>query len=101
MDPSQAPDPLARTLASWRVSPPRQPEFRAAVWARITASPGVQPWAVFARRHVAAVAGALGLAVAVGAVGGQSWAQSRVAVESARLAASYVEGLDARMMPPR
>jgi hypothetical protein len=101
MDSAQPPDPLSRTLASWRVAPSRQPEFRAAVWARLNARPGLQPWAVYARRHAAAVTGALALAVAVGAVGGQSWAKSRVAAESARLAASYVEGLDARMMTGR
>lgn len=98
---TQTPDPLSRTLASWQVAPPRQPEFRAAVWARIHAGPGVQPWAVYARRHAAAVSGALALAVALGAVSGQSWARSRAAEESARLAASYVEGLDARSMTPR
>lgn len=101
MDSSQPPDPLSRTLATWQVAPPRQPEFRAAVWARIQAGTGAQPWAVYARRHVTAVSGALALAVAAGALGGQSWARSRVAAESARLAASYVDGLDARQLPPR
>ncbi len=99
MDSTPTPDPLSRMLASWRVAAPRDPHFRTAVWSRIGESAGAQPWAVYARRHAAAVGGALTLAIAVGALGGHGWARAQVAAESARLATAYVQGLDARAMP--
>jgi len=99
MGSTPTPDSLSRTLASWRLAAPRDPQFRAAVWQRIGESAAAQPWAVYARRHAIAVSGALTLAVAVGAVGGHGWARAQVAAESARLAAAYVQGLDARAMP--
>jgi len=98
MDPSQTPDLLSRTLASWRVVAPRNPQFRTAVRERIGAGSRAQPWAVYARRHAAAVGGALALALVAGAFTGQDRARSRVAAESARMAAAYVQGLDARSM---
>ena len=42
--------------------------------------------------------GALALALVVGALSGRERARSRVAAESAQLAAAYVQGLDARSM---
>lgn len=91
-------DSLSRVLKDWRVVPPRSPQFRADVWARIGAEPAALPWGTYARRHLGAVAGALALAVAVGALGGHERAQARAAAESAQLAAAYVQGLDARAM---
>ncbi len=101
MDPSLTPDSLSRTLASWRVAAPRHPRFRTAVWERIGAGSRALPWAAYARRHVAMVGGALVLALVAGAFTGQDRARSRVAAESARMAAAYVQGLDARSMPVR
>jgi hypothetical protein len=96
MDSSHPPDSLASTLAAWRVTPPRDPRFRAAVHARL--GQASLPWTVYARRHVAVVGGALALALVVGALIGRESARSRVAAESAQLAAAYVQGLDARSM---
>jgi hypothetical protein len=90
----ESPDPLRRTLAAWRVQPPAEPNFRAEVWRRIEAGP--VPWASYARRHLPGVTAVLLVAVAAGAVGGQERARARAAADSARLAAAYVEGLDAR-----
>lgn len=101
MEHSRPNDSLARTLASWRVNPPRDPQFRAAVWARLGSGAAAVPWAVYARRHGAAVGGALVLAMLAGAVTGHERARARVEADSARLAAAYVEALDARLMPPR
>lgn len=96
MDSPHPPDPLAPTLAAWRVSPTRDPRFRSVVHARLgTAS---LPWTAYARRHVAVVGGALAVALVVGALSGRESARSRVAAESAQLAAAYVQGLDARAM---
>lgn len=101
MDSSQPPDSLSRTLAAWRVAAPRNPQFRTAVWSRLGAGAAALPWAAFVRQHVVAVGGALVLAVAVGAVSGHERARTQVAADSARLAAAYVQGLDARVMPMR
>ncbi|WP_414662778.1 hypothetical protein [Horticoccus sp. 23ND18S-11] len=95
---SRTPDPLSTLLARWQVVAPRDPGFRAGVWARLG---GTAPatWSAYARRHAAAVGGILMVAVAVGAFTGREQARSRSAQESARLAAAYVQGLDARSMP--
>ena len=101
MDSPKEPDSVSITLASWRVTPSRNVEFRRKVWARIGAEAGKVPWIVFARQHVSMVGGALAVALAVGAFSGHERAQSRLAVESARLATAYVQGLDARSMQMR
>jgi hypothetical protein len=99
MDPRKETDSLSTTLAAWRVAAPRDPQFRRQVWARLGGGVGPVPWRVFARRHFALVGGSLALALAVGAFTGHERARSRVAAESARMAAAYVQGLDARLMP--
>lgn len=98
MTPPNANDSLARTLADWRVAPPRNPQFRRAVWARLEGARSAPTWGSYVRGHATLVAGALALAVVLGAVTGREQARSRVAAESRQLAASYVEGLDARNM---
>lgn len=94
-------DSLARTLQDWRVAPGRTPEFRAAVWARIGGEKATLPWAVYARRNAGAVAGALAFAAVLGGVVGKEQAQAKAEAASARLAAAYVQGLDARVMVGR
>lgn len=101
MDPLKNSDSLSTVLSAWRMPVRRQPAFRSAVWARISAGPEVVPWGRFVRRHAAAVGGALAVAILLGALSGHGQARRRVAAESARLAAAYVEGLDARMTPGR
>ena len=91
-------DPLPRVLKDWRMAPPRTPQFRAEVWARIASAGKRESWAGYLRGHTAAVAGALALAVVAGAVGGRMQARSLAAEESERLASAYVQGLDARAM---
>jgi hypothetical protein len=98
MDTHRPPDSLTRTLANWRVAAPRNPHFRAEVWTRIQAAGDALPWGAYVRRHAAALSGALALAVAAGAVTGQGWARAQTAAKSAKLAAAYVESLDARVL---
>lgn len=98
MDSPKEPDSISPILASWRVDPPRNPEFRREVWARVGSARGMMPWRVFARQHLTAVSGALALALVVGALSGHERAKRRVEAESARLATAYVQGLDARSM---
>jgi hypothetical protein len=101
MDSPKTPDSLSRTLAGWQVDAPRNPQFRTAVWARIGRGGGALPWMIYLRQHAAPFAGALALAVVLGALGGRERARARVAAESAKLAAAYVQGLDARSMEMR
>lgn len=89
---------LSRTLADWRLTPPRAPSFRTDVWARIAAARRSPAWPTFARAHLAGLAGALAVAVAVGAWAGRVEARSRVAASRDAIARSYVTSLDARAM---
>ena len=91
-------DSLPRTLADWRVTPRRDPQFRSAVWARLAATRRAPAWTSYARAHSALVAGALAVAVVLGALGGRERARARVEAESDRLASSYVRAMDARTM---
>ena len=96
----EMPDPLPPLLAAWRLNPPADPAFRAAVRARLApARPGAA-WVAFARRRTGPVLGAVLVALAAGAVGGHGSARARVAEDRARLAAAYVAGLDARLLAP-
>ena len=101
MNAPQSNDPLSRVLIEWRVAPPRTSEFRTDVWARIGARKEAESWIGYLRGHIAVVAGALALAVVVGAVGGRSQARALAAAESARLASAYVQGMDARAIVMR
>ncbi len=101
MDERNPTDPLSRALAGWRVAPQRNPQFRARVQARLAVGDAELPWSTYARRHLAGVAGALAIALVLGALGGQEIAQARAAAQSARLATTYVQGLDARAMAQR
>lgn len=89
---------LSRTLQDWRVSPPRNPAFRAQVWERITTATAALPWRVYVRQHAAVVAGALALAVLAGAIGGREGARAIASADSARLAKAYVQTYDARTL---
>jgi outer membrane lipoprotein SlyB len=93
-------DSLSRTLAAWRVGPRRDPQFRAAVHARIAGGAGTS-WAAFARAHAPLVAGALAVAMVLGALTGREQARARVAADNGRIASAYVQSLDARAMAMR
>ncbi len=98
MEPPNTPDALGRELRGWRVTPARNSTFRPEVWARIRAQAAPASWGGYVRRHAPAVAGALALAVAVGAFTGREQAQARVAAARAEIATAYVQGMDARLM---
>jgi hypothetical protein len=98
MKPADPDSALSRTLADWRLTPPRDPAFRTAVWSRIAATRRPATWPAFARAHVAALAGALVLAIVAGAWAGKAEARTRVAASRDAIARSYVQSLDARVM---
>lgn len=95
---SSPPPAFSRLLQAWRVSPPHNPDFRAAVWRRLEVSRQPLSWPRYVRAHGAMVGAALAVAIVVGAVTGREQARARVAAERAELAASYVKALDARSM---
>lgn len=98
MNSPDAHESLSRTLAGWRVTPPRNPQFRAEVWSRIEAARRAPTWTGYVRSHGALVAGAFALAVMLGAWTGRARAQERATAARAALVADYVHGLDARWM---
>lgn len=98
MNPADSKPLRPRALADWRVTPRRHPNFRADVWARIERERRAPTWTGYVRAHGALVAGALALAVLVGAWSGRERAKTREAQAQAALVAEYVHGLDARWM---
>lgn len=92
------PDRLSAVLAEWRLQPVRQPQFRADVTRRL-ARAGQEPgWSGYLRAHGVIVAGALAVAVVLGAWRGREQARQRTAAEREALVTEYVRGLDARWM---
>jgi hypothetical protein len=91
-------DPLDPLLATWQVQPPRNPQFRAAVRERIAVAGPRVGWPQYVRAHAAGVAGAVALAVVIGAAGGWAKARAQVDADSRQIASSYVYSLDARNM---
>ncbi len=94
-------DSLSRALGAWRVAPPRDPGFRSHVHERLQRAAAPATWTTFARAHATLVAGALALAIVVGALTGREQARTRVAADSAQIASAYVHALDARAMAMR
>lgn len=89
---------LSRVLAGWRVQPARDSQFRPAVRARIGAERADPDESGLFRLQPAWVAGALALAVMIGAWGGREEARRRTESDRTAMAAAYVRGLDARQM---
>ncbi len=84
-------------LQAWQVHPPRDPNFRAAVWRRIERARRAPTWAAFVRARAALLA--TGLVVTIGVSGwmGHAVARTQGKADRAALAAHYVAGLDARV----
>jgi hypothetical protein len=89
---------LSRILADWRVTPPRDPHFRTAVWSRLEAARRPSSWPAFARAHRPVLTGALAAALVIGAWAGREQARARVDHERDGIARAYVQSLDARVM---
>lgn len=88
-------------LSHWRVDPPRNPQFRAEVWARIDAAARPSTWAKFARAHPGLVTSALAAAILLGAWRGRTEAREQTAADRYAIAGDYVHALDARWMRQR
>lgn len=89
---------LSQILAQWRLTPRRNPQFRAEVWARLEARRHDVSWFAYARSRVPLVAGVLTLALVAGALTGRERVNVRLAADRAALADAYVQSHDARTM---
>lgn len=98
MPPSHHDDPLSRTLAEWRVRPPANPLFRAAVWSRIEAASRPSTWTKFARAHSALVGSVFAAALLFGAWTGRLQGRHEATAVRNAIAAEYVHALDARWL---
>jgi len=90
-------DPLSNVLRVWRVSPPPDPDFRAAVWQRIEETRRAPTWSVFVRTRAAALTAAAIVTVVVSGWTGHLVARNHVQADRNTLAANYLANLDARV----
>ncbi len=90
-------DPFSEALADWRVNPPRDPSFRAGVWARVEAMRR-EPWAAYVRRHALTSGLALLAVVAVGGWVGMRQAHARADRDRALLVQVYLSEIDSRLV---
>lgn len=88
-------DMLSETLQDWRVKPPSDPGFRAAVWRRI-GQQGEATWFAYLRAHTAAWAVAAVLTFSVAGLAGRAVAQARVEADREAMVVSYLVELDPR-----
>lgn len=95
-----SPDPhdrLSATLASWRVSPPRDPNFRPAVLERIRQTTR-DTWAGYVRGHLAAWSLAALAAVSAAGWTGRAFAHAKMEDSRERMVVSYLGNLDPRVL---
>ena len=92
-----SPDPLSRALGAWRLDPPRDPSFRAAVWSRLQIV-RQERWVQFVRHHAAASFVALALAIVAGGWLGERQAQRQAEADREALAVTYLSKIDARVI---
>lgn len=89
-------DNLTEVLHGWRVKPPADPGFRAAVWQRI-GRPAEVSWPAYLRAHTAAWSLAALLVVGVAGFAGRAVAQARVQADREAIVVSYLVELDPRV----
>jgi hypothetical protein len=88
-------DKFSEALQGWRVKPPSDPGFRAAVWRRIQHQ-GEATWPAYLRAHTAAWSVAAALAFSVAGLAGRAIAQARVQADREAMVVSYLVELDPR-----
>jgi hypothetical protein len=93
---NQTPDHLSETLQSWRVQPPADPGFRAAVWRRI-GRPAELSWPAYLRAHPTAWALAAVLALGSAGLAGRAMAKLNLEADREAMAVSYLVELDPRV----
>lgn len=96
MQPTDPEDPLPRILPAWRVSPPRDPGFRPAVWSRIRKSPD-ETWGAYARSHSRALSVIAILTLTVSAWAGQKAGDAHLHSQREAMVVTYLVDLDPRV----
>jgi hypothetical protein len=96
-DPST--ESLSSALRIWRVTPPADPGFRGAAWARIEAAQTAAPaWSVYVKSHAGAWSLALAGSLAVAGFAGRTLGREHTAAERDAILSTYVAAIDARAM---
>ncbi len=95
MHPPDPCDPLSRTLASWRVSPPSDPNFRPLVWQRIRSR---SSWGGYVRAHLVGWSVAAAFAVVAAGWTGHTVAQANLDARREQMVVSYLGNLDPRVL---
>lgn len=92
---------LPEAMADWRIKPQPDPNFRATVWARISARRQAPSFGHYVRAHGSLVASAFAVALLIGGWVGREQARTRLSHDRAEIVSAYVQALDARTMPMR
>lgn len=96
MYPSPPNDPLPPLLATWRVGPKVNPQFRAQVWSRI-GSHARQSWPAYVRSHLAPWSFAAALVIVSAGWLGHVAGEARISARREAMVVSYLVDLDPRV----
>jgi anti-sigma factor RsiW len=97
MHPTDANDRLSATLQSWRVNPPRDPNFRPAVMERIRRN-ARETWPGYVRSHLLGWSAAAVLAAIAAGWTGHAAARAKIDDHRDQMVVSYLGNLDPRVM---
>lgn len=97
MIPSDPNQRLSATLGSWRVIPPRDPNFRPAVVKRIQQRARAT-WTEYVRAHGAVWSAAALVAISAAGWTGHAIAQARIQESREQMVVSYLGNLDPRVL---
>ena len=89
-------DALSETLASWKVSPPPDPGFRAAVWGRIRKRSD-ETWPSYLRAHASTWVAVAVAMLAAAAYTGHATARAQARSDREALVDTYLVDLDPRV----
>ncbi len=97
MNTSDPNDSLSRALATWRVTPPPDPNFRPAVWQRITRRTR-ETWTAYVRAHLIGWSVTAGLAVVAAGWTGHTVARAKLDAGRDQMVVSYLGAIDPRVL---
>lgn len=89
-------DSLSAVLHRWRVDPPADPNFRAAVWQRVEGRTR-ENWPAYVRSHATAWSLAAVVMLGVAAYSGSVLARAHVRAEREAMVVNYLVELDPRV----
>ena len=91
-----SPDNLSEVLHRWRVKPPADPNFRHAVWQRISNRENTN-WPTYLRAHAAAWSVAAVLVFSAAGYTGRALARAHVQADREAIVVTYLVELDPRV----